>query len=98
VEVTAGLVGGQCVRVTVRDRGVGLPDDAEEKLFLPFYTTKDEGMGIGLALCRSLIQSQGGDIGFERPDGAGAIFYFTLPIAGASGHPCGPPEGAISLR
>jgi PAS domain S-box-containing protein len=98
VEVTAGLVGGQCVRVTVRDRGVGLPEDAEEKLFLPFYTTKDEGMGIGLALCRSLIQSQGGDIGFERPDGAGAIFYFTLPIAGASGHPCGPPKGAISLR
>ena len=54
-------------------------------------------MGIGLALCRSLIQSQGGDIGFERPEGSGAIFYFTLPIAGASGNPCGPAEGATSL-
>lgn len=97
VEVRASLVGGQCVRVCVRDHGTGLPEDAEEKLFLPFYTTKEEGMGIGLALCRSLIQSQGGDIGFERPDDNGAVFYFTLPVAGASGNPCGPAEGATSL-
>lgn len=90
VEVSAELIGSSCVRVQVRDHGVGLPADAEDKLFLPFYTTKDEGMGIGLATCRSLIQAQGGDIGFERPDDGGACFYFTLPVAGADGAPCAP--------
>ncbi|PTB90969.1 hybrid sensor histidine kinase/response regulator, partial [Marinobacter sp. Z-F4-2] len=85
VEVSASVQGGTCVRIQVRDHGIGLSEDAEEKLFLPFFTTKDEGMGIGLSTCRSLIQAQGGDIGFERPEGGGACFYFTLPVAGAQG-------------
>jgi signal transduction histidine kinase len=87
VEVSASLEGKGCVRVQVRDHGVGLPEDAEAKLFLPFYTTKSEGMGIGLATCRSLIHAQGGDIGFERPDDGGACFYFTLPVIGADDSP-----------
>ena len=90
VEVSATVQGETCVRIQVRDHGVGLSDDAEEKLFLPFFTTKDEGMGIGLSTCRSLIQAQGGDIGFERPEGGGACFYFTLPVAGVQGAPCAP--------
>ena len=90
VEVSASVQGGTCVRIQVRDHGIGLSEDAEEKLFLPFFTTKDEGMGIGLSTCRSLIQAQGGDIGFERPEGGGACFYFTLPVAGAQGSPCAP--------
>lgn len=85
VEVSASVTGEGCVRVEVRDHGVGLAEDAEEKLFLPFYTTKDEGMGIGLPTCRSLIQAQGGEIGFERPEDGGALFFFTLPVAGATG-------------
>ncbi|WP_372971041.1 response regulator [Marinobacter sp.] len=90
VEVTVTMSGSRCVRVSVTDHGIGLPDDAEEKLFLPFYTTKEEGMGIGLPTCRSLIQAQGGDIGFERPDHGGACFYFTLPVAGSDGASCAP--------
>ncbi|MDF0751106.1 response regulator [Marinobacter sp. 71-i] len=90
VEVTVAMSGTGCVRIAVTDHGVGLPDDAEDKLFLPFYTTKEEGMGIGLPMCRSLIQAQGGDIGFERPEHGGACFYFTLPVAGAEGTPCAP--------
>ena len=85
VEVSARVTVDGGVRVEVRDHGIGLADDAEEKLFLPFYTTKDEGMGIGLPTCRSLIQAQGGEIGFERPEGGGACFFFTLPVAGAPG-------------
>ncbi|WP_309045287.1 response regulator [Marinobacter sediminicola] len=81
VEVSARLTDKGCVRIDVRDYGEGLAEDAEEKLFLPFYTTKEEGMGIGLPTCRSLIQAQGGEIGFERPEGGGARFFFTLPVA-----------------
>lgn len=81
VLVTAELRGPECVRISVTDEGLGLSDEAEDNLFLPFYTTKAEGMGIGLALCRSLIQAQGGDIGFERPPEGGARFFFTLPVA-----------------
>lgn len=88
VEVSARRCGEQCVRIQVLDHGVGVPEDAIEKLFHPFYTTKDDGMGIGLATCRSLIQAQGGDIGYERPEQGGACFYFTLPIAGVDGQPC----------
>jgi C4-dicarboxylate-specific signal transduction histidine kinase len=88
VEVAVSVQGDTCVRIQVRDHGIGLPEGAEEKLFLPFFTTKDEGMGIGLSTCRTLIQAQGGDIGFERPEeGGGACFYFTLPIAGAGDQP-----------
>lgn len=83
VRVNATMVGDTMVRIEVRDHGEGLPDDAEQKLFLPFFTTKKEGMGIGLTLCRSLIQAQGGEIGFERPTGPGAVFFFTLPVAPA---------------
>ena len=90
VAVEGGL---QCVRVEVRDHGVGVPEEAEDKLFHPFYTTKEDGMGIGLATCRSLMQAQGGDIGYQRPEeGDGACFWFVLPIAGAEGAPCTPDE------
>lgn len=89
VAVSASLCDSGCVRIEVRDHGTGLPDDAEDKLFLPFFTTKEDGMGIGLSMCRSLIQAQGGDIGFERPDDGGARFYFTLPVAGAPDNACG---------
>lgn len=84
VTVTATLCGAGFVRVEVSDHGTGLPEGAEEKLFLPFYTTKPEGMGIGLPMCQSLIKSQGGEIGFERPEQGGARFYFTLPVATAT--------------
>ena len=88
VEVSARRCGEHCVRIQVRDHGVGVSEQAEEMLFHPFHTTKEDGMGIGLATCRSLIQAQGGDIAFERPEDGGACFYFTLPVAGVQGEPC----------
>lgn len=69
------------VKVSVVDRGYGLADDAEERLFTPFYTTKKDGMGIGLTVCHSIIQSHGGKLGFQRNPEGGTIFEFTMPIA-----------------
>lgn len=71
----------QFIWVEVKDQGCGLAEDAEQKLFHPFYTTKGEGMGIGLSLCQSLIQAQGGKIGFRRNPDRGTTFYFSLPIS-----------------
>jgi len=68
------------VTVRVKDRGYGLAPDAEKKLFHPFYTTKSDGMGIGLSVCHSIIQNHQGDIGFERNEDVGTTFFFTMPI------------------
>ncbi|PJE78990.1 Sensor protein FixL [invertebrate metagenome] len=69
------------VQVSVIDRGYGLAADAEEKLFTPFYTTKSDGMGIGLTVCHSIIQSHGGRMSFKRHPEGGTIFEFTMPVA-----------------
>ncbi|WP_051777146.1 sensor histidine kinase [Pseudorhizobium pelagicum] len=67
-------------RISVRDRGPGIAKDQAASLFDPFYTTKPDGMGMGLAICRSTIESYGGEIeAFNHPDG-GAIFQVTVPI------------------
>ena len=81
VRVNVTMADSQFVRVDVIDSGTGLSEENEARLFLPFFTTKDEGMGIGLPTCRSLIQAQGGEISYQRPDSRGACFYFTLPVA-----------------
>jgi PAS domain S-box-containing protein len=85
VRVSVIMEDSRFARVDVVDSGTGLSEENEAKLFLPFFTTKDEGMGIGLPTCRSLIQAQGGEIGYQRPEfrgeSRGACFYFTLPVA-----------------
>jgi signal transduction histidine kinase len=67
------------VQVTVDDAGIGLDPDARDKIFDPFYTTKPTGMGMGLSICRSILQAHGGRLWAEVKDGPGAIFHFTLP-------------------
>lgn len=69
---------GEKVRFSVIDKGRGLADDAEEHLFHPFYSTKPNGMGIGLSVCASIIQDHGGLIDYKRNDGKGTTFYFEL--------------------
>jgi C4-dicarboxylate-specific signal transduction histidine kinase len=71
------------VRASVRDEGTGLPADAE-RLFEAFYTTKSHGLGLGLAICRSITAAHGGLIWAESHPEGGAIFHFELPIAGAA--------------
>jgi C4-dicarboxylate-specific signal transduction histidine kinase len=77
--VRAVRQGGDQVRVSVQDNGVGLETLASERLFHPFYSTKSEGMGIGLAISRSIIEGYGGRIWAESNDGPGATFAFILP-------------------
>ena len=67
------------VQVTVEDSGVGLDPNTMQKIFEPFYTTKPNGMGIGLSISRSILQSHGGRLWATAKEGPGTIFYFTLP-------------------
>ena len=71
--------GGGGVLVAVRDRGPGLSPADAEKVFGAFYTTKPEGMGMGLSISRSIIRAHGGRLWAEANDGGGACFCFTLP-------------------
>jgi signal transduction histidine kinase len=67
------------VRLTVRDAGVGLDAETMSKLFDAFYTTKRGGMGIGLSVSRSIVESHRGQIWAEPNDGPGATFGFSIP-------------------
>ena len=68
------------VRASVRDEGPGLPADVE-RLFQPFYTTKAHGLGMGLAICRSIIDAHHGRLWAEPHAERGAVFYFEMPVA-----------------
>src|SRR6185369_7725020 len=70
------------VLATVSDRGIGIEPAKAEQLFKPFHTTKANGMGMGLAISRSIIESFGGKLWAESNDGGGAIFSFSLPARG----------------
>ncbi len=70
------------LRVTVQDSGPGLDPASADRLFDPFYTTKPGGMGMGLSICRSIIEAHGGRIGATTDGSRGAVFWFILPRAG----------------
>jgi signal transduction histidine kinase len=70
---------GDCVRMTVRDAGVGVEPQSLDKLFEAFYTTKNGGMGIGLSVSRSIIESHHGRLWASPNDGPGATFSFSVP-------------------
>jgi two-component system sensor kinase FixL len=69
------------VVVSVEDNGCGLPDDAENNLFQPFFTTKEGGMGMGLSISRTIAAAHGGQLWFERKPTGGTIFHLELPPA-----------------
>jgi signal transduction histidine kinase len=68
------------VSIAVKDSGVGIAAEDADRLFGPFVTTKSSGMGMGLSICRRIIQAHGGRIWFEPNPTGGAAFRFTLPV------------------
>ena len=85
--VETRLIDGAGVEVAVGDSGPGLAPEVEARLFKPFVSTKDTGMGIGLSISRSLVESQDGRMSAERNAAGGTTFRFTLPLAPAGGPP-----------
>jgi two-component system sensor histidine kinase DctS len=63
----------------VADQGSGIDPAVADQLFTPFFTTKAEGMGLGLSLCRTVVEQHGGHMGFEANSPSGTLFRFTLP-------------------
>ncbi|HVO59976.1 MAG TPA: sensor histidine kinase, partial [Terriglobales bacterium] len=82
VSVTAALDGPETVELAVSDSGPGLPDDKLAHIFEPFFTTKPNGMGMGLPICRTIIEAHQGRLWAENKKEGGASFRFTLPVAG----------------
>ncbi|MDB5955000.1 ATP-binding protein [Ramlibacter sp.] len=71
--------GHRWLEFSVADCGPGIPEGVKEQLFTPFFTTKTEGMGLGLSLCRTVVEQHGGHLLFEANPPQGTIFRFTLP-------------------
>jgi PAS domain S-box-containing protein len=79
--ISTGRDASDGVHVTLRDSGLGLDPKNVERLFEAFYTTKPTGMGMGLAICRSIIEAHGGRMWAGANEPRGAVFQFTLPLA-----------------
>ncbi|GAA0021877.1 ATP-binding protein [Bradyrhizobium sp. B024] len=80
LEVVTARLDDKSIEIAVADRGSGLPDNIVEHLFEPFHTTKVDGMGLGLSICRSIVEAHRGKLGYEPNCGGGAIFRVTLPV------------------
>ena len=68
-----------CVRVTMEDSGVGIAPEHRDRLFDPFFTTKPDGVGMGLSICRSILDAHGGEVEIVDRGGPGTTFQITLP-------------------
>ena len=82
IDVSLEALGTKGVRVAIRDNGAGIPEEVREKVFVPNFTTKASGSGIGLAVAKRGIESAGGKIWFETEVGEGTDFFIELPLAG----------------
>jgi two-component system sensor kinase FixL len=78
--VTTAIDEKDFIRVSVADTGPGLSEEIAASLFQPFLTTKADGLGIGLSICRTIVESHGGRLWMEPAEGGGAVFHFSLPL------------------
>ena len=83
VKIQVGRAGSADLLVSVADTGPGVAPADAERIFEPFYSTKGSGLGVGLSICRAIVEAHAGRLWFApNPDG-GAVVQFTLPIASA---------------
>ena len=80
--IRAAPVAGEAVQISIEDTGSGISDEIAQQLFQPFVTSKQGGMGIGLSICRTIVEAHGGRIWFEAAPRGGTTFNFTIPSAG----------------
>ena len=73
--------GKDIVRISIKDNGEGIPIEMQPHIFSPNFTTKTSGTGLGLAMCKGIVEKAKGNIWFETIQGEGAIFYVELPLA-----------------
>jgi C4-dicarboxylate-specific signal transduction histidine kinase len=81
LRIIAAAQGVDMVRLSVADTGPGLPEVVTKQLFKPFVTTKPDGMGVGLSICRAILLDHGGKIWSEPNPEGGTVFHFTVPVA-----------------
>lgn len=81
LRLETGSIENRLVEVQISDAGSGIPEELSEKIFESFYTTKEEGLGLGLPLCRTILKEHGGKIWVTSNSDCGVTFHFTLPIA-----------------
>ena len=79
LELSVEEASEDAIRISIRDHGTGVPPDVQGNLFNPFFTTKKHGMGMGLAICRSIVIAHGGKLECANTEEGGATFWFTLP-------------------
>jgi two-component system sensor histidine kinase DctS len=81
VRLAASSAISKWLEFSVTDAGPGIEPDVARQLFTPFFTTKAEGMGLGLSMCRTVVEQHGGFLGFEAHQPRGTVFRFTLPCS-----------------
>jgi signal transduction histidine kinase len=87
VRVVTGLSGNSTVLLSVQDNGHGIAAEDQGRIFDPFFTTKPTGMGLGLAICRTVAQDHGGNLRLVETTSHGSIFEIELPIGSTDGVP-----------
>jgi PAS domain S-box-containing protein len=84
LKIRSEILGGGQIRISIEDSGAGIAPDHMAHIFDTFFTTKPHGMGLGLSICRSIVESQGGRLWAETRSPYGAVFYIELPTGTSS--------------
>jgi signal transduction histidine kinase len=79
-KLTIACTADKAALLMVEDNGRGIPAAIQDKVFLPNFTTKSSGMGLGLAMCKTIVENAGGKMGFSTTEGQGTRFWVELPI------------------
>lgn len=80
LSIQTNLNNGSTIEVRVKDNGLGIEEQDQKKILTPFFTTKSDGMGMGLSISQSIIKAHEGSLHFNSKTGKGTTFYFTLPV------------------